>query len=40
MIHVAQNTGVSVPKVFAYYTYGPIHRKIDNTEPYMVPISS
>jgi hypothetical protein len=26
MIHVAQNTGVPVPKVFAYYTYGPIDR--------------
>lgn len=28
MIHVAQNTGVPVPKVFAYYTYGPIDRDI------------
>ncbi|KAF2992880.1 hypothetical protein E8E15_000032, partial [Penicillium rubens] len=26
MIHVAQSTGVPVPKVFAYYTYGPIDR--------------
>ena len=26
MIHVAQNTRVPVPKVFAYYTYGPIDR--------------
>jgi hypothetical protein len=28
MIHVAQNTGVPVPKVFAYYTYGPIDRDV------------
>jgi hypothetical protein len=30
MIHVAQNTSVPVPKVFAYYTYGPIDRDIDD----------
>ncbi|CAG8948367.1 unnamed protein product [Penicillium salamii] len=28
MIHVAQNTRVPVPKVFAYYTYGPIDRDV------------
>lgn len=26
MIYVAQNTGLPVPKVFAYYTYSPIDR--------------
>ncbi|KAJ5457288.1 hypothetical protein N7530_012562 [Penicillium desertorum] len=30
MIYVAQNTGVPVPKVFAYYTYGPIDRDPDD----------
>lgn len=30
MIYVAQKTGVPVPKVFAYYTYGPINRNADD----------
>jgi hypothetical protein len=30
MIYVAQNSRVPLPKVFAYYTYGPIDRDIDD----------
>ena len=30
MIHIAQNTGVPVPKVFACYMYGPIDRDPDD----------
>ena len=30
MVYVAQHTTVPVPKVFAYYTYGPIDRDVDD----------
>lgn len=30
MIHIAQKTEVPVPRVFAYYTYGPIDRDADD----------
>lgn len=30
MIYVATNTTIPVPKVFAYYTYGPIDRDIED----------
>lgn len=34
MIHIAEKTGVPVPKVFACYTYGPMDRDIDHFGSY------